>query len=97
MNTIARASAALLLALGAQAAQPAAAQPFPRGGDCRAYAGQSHWRGEFAGATVDLFDRRRLVSARACFPDRYTCNRWINEMMTATDDTDYMRCVVVGG
>ena len=95
MNTIARASGLLLAAYFL--ASLAAAQPFPRGGDCRGYAGQSHWRGEFAGASVDLFDRRRLVSARACFPDQYSCNRWINEMMSATDDTDYMRCVPRGG
>jgi hypothetical protein len=74
------------------------AQPFPRGGDCRAYAAQGgpYWRGVFAGATEDLFDRRRLINARACFPDHYTCNRWINEMMSATVDTDYMRCEAIG-
>jgi hypothetical protein len=98
MNTIARASGALVVALFFAA--PAAAQlGVPEGGDCRFFAAQGgpYWQGRFGGAGEDLFGHRRLIGRKACFTTERDCTRWLHEMMSFADDTDYMFCKPVGG
>lgn len=91
--------AAVVMA-GALTATPAAAvvghPPAPEGGGACEDGGWS-WVGTFSGTREDpMNDWRRPVFLRACFPNEYTCRRWVNSVQTWAEAPGLMRCERLG-
>ncbi|MCF1505589.1 hypothetical protein L0F51_17695 [Afifella sp. H1R] len=91
---------ATLVVAGALTATPAAAvvghPPAPEGGGACEDGGWS-WVGTFSGTREDpMNDWRRPVFLRACFPNEYTCRRWVNSVQTWAEAPGLMRCERLG-
>ncbi|WP_128292539.1 hypothetical protein [Afifella aestuarii] len=91
---------AIVAVAGALTATPAAAvvghPPAPEGGGACDAGGWS-WVGTFSGTREDpMNDWRRPVFLRACFPNEYTCRRWVNSVQTWAEAPGLMRCERLG-